>query len=260
MDNLSARAPKYQRIASQLRQQIRAGEYEPGARLPAETALMERFGVSLPTLRQAIGLLRAEGLLESRHGIGTFVRADRRLERRSRHRYGAARGRNGLLNEHLRHEITFAGQAPAPVHVVDALGVEVGTEVIVRRRSLYDRETGRLEELGASYLPLAIAAGTYLAEPTLVPKALFRCVEELAGHRYTTAHDRWIARPASHDEAIAFDLPTGTPVVNVLHTARNEDGAVLEVSESTWPADRVVLLDDYEIPAEPTDDPTASEV
>src|SRR5688572_30732685 len=84
IDDLGAKAPKYQRIASALRADIREGTYGPGDRLPAETALMERFKVSLPTLRQAIGLLRAEGLVESRHGIGTFVREDRRLTRRSR--------------------------------------------------------------------------------------------------------------------------------------------------------------------------------
>jgi GntR family transcriptional regulator len=78
VDDLGARAPKYQRIASELRSQIRSGDYFPGSRLPAETALIERFRVALPTLRQAIGVLRSEGLVESRHGIGTFVREDRR--------------------------------------------------------------------------------------------------------------------------------------------------------------------------------------
>jgi GntR family transcriptional regulator len=259
-NDLGAKAPKYQRIASELRAQIRSGEYGPGDKLPAETMLMDRFRVSLPTLRQAVALLRAEGLLESRHGIGTFVREDRRLQRRSRHRYGEARGRPGLLTTHLRHEITYAGPGPAPDDVAEAIGLEPGTEMIIRRRSLYDRDTGRLEELGASYLPTAIAAGTFLAETQVVPKALFRCVEDITGRRYSTALDRWLARLASAEEATAFDLAAGAPVLHVLHTARDEDGEVLEVSESVWPADRVVFLDEYEIPAEPTADPDASEV
>ena len=82
-DDLGARAPKYQRIADALRRQIRAGEYQPGDRLPSETALLERFRdqfgtLSLPTLRQAIGLLRSEGLVEAQQGIGTFIKTDRR--------------------------------------------------------------------------------------------------------------------------------------------------------------------------------------
>jgi GntR family transcriptional regulator len=251
IDSLGAKAPKYQRIASELRAQIRSGEYGPGTKLPAETALMDRFAVSLPTLRQAIGVLRAEGLLESRHGIGTFVRESRRLQRRSRHRYGAARGRTGLLNAHLRHEITFAGIGPVPDYIAEAMDLPPGSDVVIRRRSLFNRETGQLEELGASYLPMAIAAGTFLAEPGVVPKALFRCVEDITGRRYATAHDRWVGRLATAEEATAFDLPIGAPVLHVVHTARDGDGDVLEVSESIWPADRVVFLDEYPIPADP---------
>jgi len=80
-DGPGAMAPKYPRIASTLRTAIRAGTYGPGDRLPAETVLIERFKVSVPTLRHPLGLLRAEGMVESRHGIGTFVREDRRLTR-----------------------------------------------------------------------------------------------------------------------------------------------------------------------------------
>jgi GntR family transcriptional regulator len=260
IDDLGAKAPKYQRIASALRTDIREGIYTPGDKLPAETALMERFKVSLPTLRQAIGILRAEGLVESRHGVGTFVREDRRLTRRSRHRYGAARGRAGLLNTHLRHDIVFAGRGPAPERIAEAMGIETGDLVVIRRRYLYDRDSGRLEEIGASYLPVAIAGGTFLEQPAVVPKALFRCVEDITGRRYATALDRWIARLATGEEAAAFDLGTGAPVLQVVHTARDEHGDVLEVSESIWPADRVVFLDEYDIPAEPEPDDKPSEI
>ena len=260
-DNLGAMAPKYQRIASALRSDIRSGTYAPGDRLPAETALMERFKVSLPTLRQALGLLRAEGMVESRHGIGTFVREDRRLTRRSRHRYGAARGRAGLLNAHLRHDIVFAGRGPLPERIAEAMGTDPGEEVVIRRRNLYDRDTGRLEEIGASYLPVAVAGGTFLEQPGVVPKALFRCVEDFTGRRYTSALDRWVARLATGEETAAFDLPTGAPVLHVIHTARDENGDVLEVSESIWPADRVVFLDEYDIPADPAPvDPKESQI
>lgn len=259
-DDLSAKAPKYQRIASELRGQIRDGTYAPGDKLPGESTLIERFGVTRVTLRQALGVLRAEGLVEARHGIGTFVRVDRRYQRRSRHRYGVARGRPGLLTEQFRHEITFAGREAAPQRVVEAMDIDEGTVVVVRRRNLYDRQSGRLEELGASYVPLSIAGGTFLEEPAVVPKALFRCVEDITGRRYTSAHDRWTARLATAEEATSFDLPTGAPVLHVVHTARDEHGDVLEVSESIWPADRVAIIDDYDIPAEPAPDPSASEI
>lgn len=159
---LGATAPKYQRIADALRQAIRRGEYKAGDRLPAETALVERFkssmsGVSLPTVRQALGVLQAEDLLERRQGIGTFVKENRRLQRRSRWRYGRARADGKLLTCQLRHEISFAGRVPAPAHIAEAMGVDEGAELVVRRRVLFDKETGRPEEIEASFIALDIA-------------------------------------------------------------------------------------------------------
>ncbi len=114
------------------------------------------------------------------------------------------------------------------------------------------RETGRPEELGASFtLPASIAAGTYLEKTDVVPKALFLCVEDLSGRRYTHATDRWTVRPASTEESRLLELVPGASLVHVIHTAADGDGAILEASESVWPADRIVILDDYDIAQEP---------
>jgi GntR family transcriptional regulator, transcriptional repressor for pyruvate dehydrogenase complex len=54
--------------------QIAAGRYPIGSRLPSELDLAKQFGVSRPVLRQALGRLRAEGLVTARQGAGNFVR------------------------------------------------------------------------------------------------------------------------------------------------------------------------------------------
>ena len=70
----SARVVIWQRIAEVLTAEISSGGFPPGARLPTETALAERFGVNRHTLRQAIGALSTAGLVSVKHGRGTFVR------------------------------------------------------------------------------------------------------------------------------------------------------------------------------------------
>jgi len=60
-------------IVDQLEDLVLSGRLEPGDRLPGERELAERLEVSRPSLREAIGVLEAKGLLESRHGGGTFV-------------------------------------------------------------------------------------------------------------------------------------------------------------------------------------------
>lgn len=256
----AGRGPKYHRIADTLRAEIQAGQLRPGQQLPAETALTARFGVALPTLRQAISVLRAEGLVESRHGIGTFVKETRRRQRRSRNRYGRARGDQKLLTSDFRHEIVFAGKAPVPNHIAEAMGIEAGSEVVIRRRHLFDKNTGTLEEIGASYIPAEFAAGTYLETLDVVPKALFLCVEDLSGMVYARGRDAWISRLPTAEEASLFSLSPGSPVMHVIHTARASDGTVLEVSESVWPADRLMLIDEYDIPAHANEPEARSDI
>ncbi|GAB1646233.1 hypothetical protein KRMM14A1259_66560 [Krasilnikovia sp. MM14-A1259] len=57
-----------------------------------------------------------------------------------------------------------------------------------------------------------------------------------------------------------MELPTGAPVMQVIHVARAEDGSILEVSESVWPADGIMVIDDYDIEQTPVQPDIASEV
>lgn len=52
---------------------IREGSLPPATKLPTEAAIMEEFGVSRTVVREAISRLQAAGLVETRHGVGTFV-------------------------------------------------------------------------------------------------------------------------------------------------------------------------------------------
>jgi DNA-binding FadR family transcriptional regulator len=63
------------RIAHEIGQQILRGDLEPGEVLPSETDLGAGFGVSRTVLREAIKVLAAKGLVESRTKIGTRVKA-----------------------------------------------------------------------------------------------------------------------------------------------------------------------------------------
>lgn len=66
-----------QRIAAELRARIRSGELAPGQRLPSARAIVREWGVALATATKVLALLRREGLVRSKPGIGTIVRGDR---------------------------------------------------------------------------------------------------------------------------------------------------------------------------------------
>lgn len=71
----AGRAPLYASLAGLLERDIRNGRFEPGSILPSEKELTERHGVSRQTVRQALRVLREQGLISSHPGIGTIVRA-----------------------------------------------------------------------------------------------------------------------------------------------------------------------------------------
>jgi DNA-binding GntR family transcriptional regulator len=64
----------YRQLADLLRADIRGGVYGPGAVIPSEIKLIERYCVSRNTVRLAMEVLRDEGLVVTLHGCGTFVR------------------------------------------------------------------------------------------------------------------------------------------------------------------------------------------
>jgi GntR family transcriptional repressor for pyruvate dehydrogenase complex len=68
---------KIKRLTSQIAEQIRsailAGEFAPGDKLPSERDLAEMFGVSRPSVREALTMLASSGLVSSHQGGGTVV-------------------------------------------------------------------------------------------------------------------------------------------------------------------------------------------
>lgn len=71
---ISQSSKLYMKIAEQIRQQIEDGVYQPGDRLPPLAELAQHYGCSRATVREALGTLRGQGLVEFRHGDGTYVR------------------------------------------------------------------------------------------------------------------------------------------------------------------------------------------
>jgi GntR family transcriptional repressor for pyruvate dehydrogenase complex len=60
-------------VVEQIRGLIESGELRPGDRLPSERSLADRLGISRPSVRTGLRILSAMGVLESRHGSGTYM-------------------------------------------------------------------------------------------------------------------------------------------------------------------------------------------
>src|SRR5262249_32649426 len=70
---LPVRAPLVSQTAAAIRARIEAGRWQSGEQLPSEPQLANELGISRGTLRESVRLLISDGLLDRRHGVGTFV-------------------------------------------------------------------------------------------------------------------------------------------------------------------------------------------
>ena len=76
----SADRAVFRQLADLLRRRIESGELGPGDPLPSELRLVQEYGISRTTVRQAIAQLRTEGLVRVERPRGTFVRVPEEIE------------------------------------------------------------------------------------------------------------------------------------------------------------------------------------
>ncbi len=242
----------YLQIADQLREQIVTGDLAPGSRLPSAHALMGAYGASRDTVRKAIGVLKAEGRVDSERGRGVTVRVPTPEQRRGSDRLSRKHRKAGkgaylsdmeISGRKPEIAVTVSTEKASP-EVAARLGLKAGERVLVRsRRMLAD---GQPLQLAVSYLPLELVKGTRIEQPDTGPGGIYARLEEM-GHRLDRFEERVTARMPSPDEARALDLGPGTPVILVARTAYVAGNRPVEICDTVMAADRYELQ--YDIPA-----------
>lgn len=249
----SSDRPAYRQIADHLRADIERGVIAAGSPLPSESELCDRYNAARGTVRQAIALLRNEGLVMSERGRGTFAR-ERPPVRRLGHDRFARRHRKAGKAAFLA-ETEAAGRVPQvqvlQVEPVDAdpemakrLAIRAGAKVLVRRR-LYSVD-GHPVEIASSYLPWSLVKGTPIAEVDPGPGGIYARLEDL-GHRLKHFSEEVSARMPSPEEVAALRLSSGVPVFSLVRTAFDSEEKPLEVCDTVMAGDAFVLA--YDLPA-----------
>ncbi|MCQ8190835.1 GntR family transcriptional regulator [Streptomyces rugosispiralis] len=250
LDPTSDRAV-FRQIADALREAIDKGRFREGDKLPSETELVDHFGVSRMTVRNALSLLQQEGLVLSEHGKGVFVRPRPPVRRLASDRF--ARRHRDQGKAAFTVEAEAAGSRPE----VDSLEVKeerpsqdisarLGSprKVLARRRRyLLD---GRPVEFATSYLPLDLARNTPIAQPNPGPGGIYARLEEM-GHRLDHFDEEIRARMPSPAEVRTLQLASGVPVIHLVRTAYDAEGRAVEVCDTVMAADAYVLA--YQLPA-----------
>jgi GntR family transcriptional regulator len=244
---LPSRFP-YQDVVDELRAAIVSGELPAGARLPSENQLAERFETSRPTVRRAVALLKAQGLVTTEQGRGAFVRAKPHVrlllsgENFRRHRREGVSGFNAQVQEQgqaAEQRLLDVGWVLAQDEVAVRLGVEQGAQVAARRRLFVVNDEP--VALCDSYYPSEVARGTALVEPERIAGGAYGLIEDAAGPIARTLQrsiDDLECRMPTQRELEQLRLDPGVPVVRVLRTVYDSDGVAVEVQDTVAAADK----------------------
>ncbi|MFD4258105.1 GntR family transcriptional regulator [Streptomyces sp. NPDC058534] len=244
------RRPKYQRIADSLREAIQSGDYGPGDRLPGENDLMTTYDVARMTARQALSVLRDEGVAEARKGAGVFVRAFRPIRRRGIDRLARDQWGNGrsvwstdVEDRALEVDrITVSEEVP-PERVSAVMNLTGEDTACVRRRRFALDSKPVL--LATSYLPMSLVAGSRITEEDTGPGGAYARLTEL-GHEPVHFREEVRSRMPSQDEVAQLEMSSGTPVILICRTAFTDGGRAVEVNEMTLDAASYVLEYDFD--------------
>ncbi len=211
-------------IAASLRDRIQRGELQPGDRLPTMDVIAEEHGVSRQTARQALNLLKAEGLVEYKGGrAGTVVRErpaarlvrSRGMERDNLGYYSGANVQHWRLVPGTQTEVATE---PVPADVAELLGVEAGTPTIVRKRLNGDPDRPEHRQLTDSWLhPAAVAALPILAGSTGLG-GIYDRIEEWAEQPIAWEEEVTAVTP-NPAEVAALLLPPGVPLLRIIRTS-----------------------------------------
>lgn len=240
----------YQQVAAAIREAILSGEFAPDSLLPSEAQLMSRYGVSRPTVRNAIAALRAEGLIDVRHGKGSFVRAggqpvltiERRISRTAEGKFVMPTGDIWQETEEPSTYRTRTTKATGRLLQLDTEEALFGCD-----RLLVDPGTGT-RAMHRTLIPFEVAeAMPLLGKEPCKPAAAIYWMLTQAGHKLTWAETVGARMPLP-DERTALQLPDATPVLHVTRVAHDADDRPLLLEELRLGADRAALA--YRITAD----------
>lgn len=149
-----ASLPMYKQLCDQLILEISTRKLAPGHRLPGEHGMCEMYGVSRTVVRQALGQLEHDGVIERVKGKGTFVaprKVSESLVHTLRGLYADVESRGGSVYSDVRRQEL----APADETVAEALRIPAGEPVVVLERLRYVEDSPW--SLTTTYLPRDMA-------------------------------------------------------------------------------------------------------
>lgn len=225
--------PIYVQLADLIRHRIKRGEWPRDDKLPSITRLMDEFGVSRVTVRQAIQLLSREGLVSPQRGRGTFV-------------IGETGGNRRLMVQTTLADLVemYRGDTPDlanidETHELPKLEERDGlpAPAYFRMRRIHSRDAERY-----CVVSIFIDERVFrLAPDRFRREVVIPLFKELPQVEIARARQTLNISTADVDIAESLQIPVNTPVAEIRCVFTGPDGSVIYLGESTYRSDYIHL-------------------
>ncbi len=210
----------YVQLAEDLARRIRSGEYGPRRRLPGEFELVDRYGLSRVTVRQAMSVLERRGLVIRRRGVGTFVASPKVHQDLAEPLRGFY---DGLIARGLKPEfslVEFRKVTPSA-----QIAAKLGTDTAMLVTRLYKLDNAPFAVTSIHMHPITSDVTREEVSSTPAYQILERLDRKIARADLTIR-----AQAAGHGPGRLLEVAAAEPVLILDRTSYDEKGAALENS------------------------------
>jgi len=225
------KVPLYHQIVQNITELVESGHLSPGEILPPEWNLTDLYGVSRPTIRQAFDKLERDGIVNRRHGVGTFVANPSTRLMPSRKSFTEKILQIGKVPSSKL--LSFA-VIPAPVEVARNLLLEPDAPVIEISRIRYADEEPIMHE--TAYLPAERFSD--LNETRLGGQSLYRFLKDVYQINIETVEQSLQPIILTSRQASLLDTEPNTPAMLTRVTAYIQNNIPIEYSISITRGDK----------------------
>ena len=228
------KVPLYVQVARTIKTDIVNGIHPVGALIPTEEELCKRFSVSRYTVREALRILREEGLVASRQGAGTVVVPPRSIAA-DIHQVMSI---NDLVDfaTDARFEIDSIKMVAIDTKRAERTGLPAGEEWLEVRGFRRSQESGETVCKTDYYINRAFAAVGRLLQRHTGP--IFPLIEDMFGQNITEVHQQITATLIGGEVADALDVKDGSAALEVRRSYTTAEGKVAQVTLNVHPASR----------------------
>lgn len=228
-----SRVPLYIQVASVLRTRIQSGQWGTGDKISTLEELEREFQVARVTVRQAVDLLREEGLLQARQGLGTFVSK----KAHDRHSVKLATNWTGLvesLKGNVPRRLSIDEQTTAPM-----LGKDDGTAAAsyVKLQSVQYRN-----DIPYSVVNVFLAHDVFALDPERFREmAALVAIDSMSDVALRDAHQTLTIGSADPDIADLLKIPLGAPTVEAHCVVIDDRDVAIYIGDVIYRSDAIKL-------------------